>query len=386
VSPRSRSGWLVVVSLHDETPSCIDQTNAGVIVGYNFSPDLVWDYAMQGWWSLLGFDLPGDLTGATIHGASLRLYPSYVGLQAYETEFRVNAVAGPWNPATVTFRTLPDPLYYTNPMPTVAGSSLIADSPSLWDVTGIVQSWADGSYPNYGLYLWDPDFNYPWYISWRVTAFYSLGDSAPTTWKPYLLIDYQPAVTWYCNGVEATITGTPNDDILTGSNANDVIVGLAGDDSIFGKGGDDLICAGPGNDKVQGKTGNDTIIGEGGNDRLNGGDGKDLLVGGDGNDYLWGGTGRDRLLGDGGKDHLYGEGDRDLLRGGLNRDWLWGGFGNDRMYSGPGDDELYGERGDDLMNGHRGEDLLIGGVGTDTADGGPQSDICKAEFKINCNP
>ena len=45
-----------------------------------------------------------------------------------------------------------------------------------------------------------------------------------------------------CEGAEATIVGTEENDVLVGTMDVDVIVGLGGEDEISGKGGDDLIC------------------------------------------------------------------------------------------------------------------------------------------------
>jgi len=87
-----------------------------------------------------------------------------------------------------------------------------------------------------------------------------------------------------CEGMRATIVGTPADDELVGTDAADVIIGRAGADRIDGGGGDDIVCGGAGAD------------------RIDGGTGRDLVSGGDGNDVL-SGESRDILFGDGGTDH-----------------------------------------------------------------------------------
>jgi hypothetical protein len=97
-----------------------------------------------------------------------------------------------------------------------------------------------------------------------------------------------------CYGLEATIIGTPDDDVIDGTSDPDVIVGLAGNDEINGLEGDDVICGGRGND---------------------------LIRGGDGNDYLFGGLGAD------------------ILRGNADDDTLRGGRGNDVNNGGPGNDD-----------------------------------------------
>jgi hypothetical protein len=83
-----------------------------------------------------------------------------------------------------------------------------------------------------------------------------------------------------CNGVPATIVGTPKNDLIRGTAGRDVIVARAGADNIRGRGGNDLICAGRGNDVVKGGDGRDVIFGYYGRDKLKGGNGFDILDGG----------------------------------------------------------------------------------------------------------
>jgi peptidoglycan/xylan/chitin deacetylase (PgdA/CDA1 family) len=105
-----------------------------------------------------------------------------------------------------------------------------------------------------------------------------------------------------CDGVRATIAGTPGDDVIRGTPRRDVIVADGGDDVVHGRGGDDLICLGPGDDRAAGGGGDDRILGEAGRDRLLGGRGDDVLTGGAGVDVLLGGPGRDRAVGGAGRD------------------------------------------------------------------------------------
>jgi CSLREA domain-containing protein len=78
-----------------------------------------------------------------------------------------------------------------------------------------------------------------------------------------------------CDGLAATIVGTPGSDTITGTAGPDVIAGLGGNDAISGLGGADSICGG---------AGADTLSGGRGNDLLNGGRGRDTCVGGPGTD------------------------------------------------------------------------------------------------------
>lgn len=154
-----------------------------------------------------------------------------------------------------------------------------------------------------------------------------------------------PAV---CAGVEATVVGTPGDDVLVGTEGPDVMAGLGGKDVIEGTGGDDLICGG------------------GGDDTISGGSGADRLVGG---------PGADRLSGDAGDD---------LLRGNGGDDRLTGGAGDDRLFGGAGSDEALGGAGNDHLFGQGGSDRLLGGPGVDRAVAGPDPDTCDAERIFTC--
>jgi len=87
-----------------------------------------------------------------------------------------------------------------------------------------------------------------------------------------------------CDGRDATVVGTPGDDVLRGTARADVIVALGGDDKVKAGKGPDLVCGGDGDDKLAGDAGGDKLLGGGGDDRLIGGPGKDRLLGGPGKD------------------------------------------------------------------------------------------------------
>jgi len=74
-----------------------------------------------------------------------------------------------------------------------------------------------------------------------------------------------------CNGLTATIVGTPGKDIIHGTPGRDIIRGRGGNDIIRGLDGNDVICGG---------SGKDVLYGGSGNDRLDGGDNIDFCDGG----------------------------------------------------------------------------------------------------------
>lgn len=89
-----------------------------------------------------------------------------------------------------------------------------------------------------------------------------------------------------CDGLAATIVGTPGNDTIVGTSGSDVIVGLGGADHIDGGDGHDVICGGNGADTLEGGRGRDLIFGGQGRDRIDGGGGRDRLAGGAGADEL----------------------------------------------------------------------------------------------------
>ncbi|NNC80663.1 MAG: hypothetical protein HKN94_10985 [Acidimicrobiales bacterium] len=116
----------------------------------------------------------------------------------------------------------------------------------------------------------------------------------------------------YCDGKQATIVGTEQNDVLLGTAGPDVIVGLGGNDVLRGLGGNDTLCGDNGRDKLFGGDGNDRLFGGKKNDILKGDFGRDHLFGNQGNDRLFGGPGRDALTGGSGmRDRLYGKGGLD---------------------------------------------------------------------------
>ena len=159
-----------------------------------------------------------------------------------------------------------------------------------------------------------------------------------------------------CNGLAATMAGTPASDIIVGTPRDDVIVGLGGDDVVLGRGGNDVICGGPGDDVLMGGRGRDWIAG---------GVGNDVVLGGDGHDK--------RLAGDKGDD---------LARGGRGNDRLLGGRGDDGLFGGPGNDRLIAHSGADSVAGGPGDDTIRCGPGKDVANGGGLAPTLASDMSV----
>ncbi|WP_183100661.1 InlB B-repeat-containing protein [Nocardioides pelophilus] len=108
-----------------------------------------------------------------------------------------------------------------------------------------------------------------------------------------------------CEGRDATIVGTPGDDVLVGTPGPDVIVARGGNDIVEGRGDADIICTAGGDDIVTGGQGDDHQHGGRGSDQLFGRQGDDALFGGNRDDVLRGGRGHDTLDGGPGRDQLF---------------------------------------------------------------------------------
>ena len=186
------------------------------------------------------------------------------------------------------------------------------------------------------------------------------GDSATVTVPPLHT----------CNGLPATIVGSPGPDHIVGTPGDDVIVALGWDDTVLGLEGNDTICLGDGDDFGDGGPGRDRIFGEDGDDDIRDGGSRDRLYGGRGEDVLRGGRGNDRL---------YGGRHDDVLKGGDGRDRLFGQKGNDVLLGGDGYDLLVGARGDDVLLGRAGDDSHDCGPGLDFANGGDGTDTATGD-------
>jgi Ca2+-binding RTX toxin-like protein len=178
-----------------------------------------------------------------------------------------------------------------------------------------------------------------------------------------------------CAGVEATITGTDQDDVLTGTNKRDVIMGGGGADEIRGMAGNDRICGGNGRDRISGGASHGAERWE----RLYGGRGTDTL--------FFEGSGSVNL-------YLRARGPR---RGGFYKAAGLGlarviGIENvrgtkfaDRIRGDARDNRLRGRKGPDTIKGRPGDDFLSGGHGDDEVEGGAGSDTCRtAEEMSTC--
>lgn len=100
-------------------------------------------------------DLRERIADATITSATLKLYPEVLPAD-YQTTYVVNAVAEPWDSNTLTWENQPQ--VFTGVMNEQSPPTSVT-LPLEFDVTAIVQNWADGSWPDHGLLVWDSALN-----------------------------------------------------------------------------------------------------------------------------------------------------------------------------------------------------------------------------------
>ncbi len=174
-----------------------------------------------------------------------------------------------------------------------------------------------------------------------------------------------PPTQWTCDGLAATIVGTPDGETLTGTSSADVIVAREGNDIILGLGGDDVICAGKGNDVVYGGAGFDILFGAQGNDSLYSADGPTANERADSRGArMFGGADSDKIYGSNKWDRMQGGPGNDQLFGYEGRDWLRAGPGNDAVDGGAGIDDQHGGNGRDDIEVTQ-ADIVRGGAGLD---------------------
>ncbi len=159
-------------------------------------------------------------------------------------------------------------------------------------------------------------------------------------------------------GINESLSGTANDDVLDGAAGNDVIRGLAGDDMIFGG------------------AGNDTVVGGTGADTLNGGGGRDTL------DYRTVSVAM-RIDLEAGTGHG-GDAEGDVITGFED---VTGGSGNDTLIGDANDNILTGGRGADVMEGRAGNDNYrvddVNDVVIEIADGGIDRVQSSVSYSLN---
>ena len=128
------------------------------------------------------FEGLSSLSGATVNTAYLDLWIDTVNSTDYD--FGVYRVTASWEESSVTWQN--QPAHHATPYDKIQVSGA-AGGPYTWDVKTLVQEWAGGTYPHYGLMLKRVDMQYP--TNW---PYFCSSDNANASYRPRLRVDYTP--------------------------------------------------------------------------------------------------------------------------------------------------------------------------------------------------
>jgi hypothetical protein len=137
--------------------------------------------------SLIFFNTGSDLNGKTILSAILRLYVYDTAVQK-DGRYVAYGIALTWNEGTVTWNN--KPTWWLAPN-TEAYAPQINDEFTEWDVTEIVQYWANGDRINYGFYVEDVQVPYVCYMcaDSQITKYIS-SEYTNASYRPKLVVTY----------------------------------------------------------------------------------------------------------------------------------------------------------------------------------------------------
>ena len=135
----------------------------------------------------LYFNIDSLIDGKNIISATLKLYP-YILPADFNDTYQIRAIAQDWDPSSVTYANQPNvftsPVIIVNPPTTTA-------IPMEFDVTNIVQSWANGTRTNYGFQLSNTNVVFPLANVLRSTSIESLEVNNGSTRRPQLELTIQ---------------------------------------------------------------------------------------------------------------------------------------------------------------------------------------------------
>ena len=161
----------------------------GIEVGCNFSILPFGEEYVCGE-ALMRFPVQAQIAGRTIVSAELRLYARGIAPDQ-GTSFRLGAVARTWSTTNVTFNAFHNgaEVYLSGQVERPAPTT--ATLPYTFDVTAIVRNWANGTFVNNGLLLWDTVAAFPPLSLLRSVSFDSADSFADPAERPQLIIRLQ---------------------------------------------------------------------------------------------------------------------------------------------------------------------------------------------------
>jgi len=180
------------VGVYDEDPRWEHTVywDGDLMVGCWWTPyviNYVTYHHSQCWASLIWFDIDGLIAGKTIQRASLRLFP-YLLPWDWQTTYGLGAISTEWHWDTVTWANQP----WTFGTYVSISPPFTTEFPMEFDVTGIVQKWADGDWLNWGFKLKDNSLVFPGYDANRITGVESMEYWFGWERRPQLYLEIAP--------------------------------------------------------------------------------------------------------------------------------------------------------------------------------------------------
>jgi fibronectin type III domain protein len=148
------------------------------------------DYTALQYASLMKFDVQSVIAGKTILEATLSLY-QFVLPADFDGQFKLAAIQTSWDPSTISWKTWSD---MGEPYPDGHldfAALQPVETPLEFDVTGIVQKWADGTLENNGFQIWEPSPVPPGHDSNQALEIQSLEVFRGEGTRPQLFIHYR---------------------------------------------------------------------------------------------------------------------------------------------------------------------------------------------------
>jgi len=164
-------------------------SNSELAVGTDFFYTIVGTFNYIQTASVMRFDVQSAISGKSILEAKLRFYQRILPGD-FAGRFRLAAIATNWSPSTITWNTFMSMNYWTD---YVFNFQALATTvvPFEFDVTAIVQTWANGTRTNYGFQIWEPSPSAPGYESYQAPSIQSLEVYNATNQRPQLYLRYQ---------------------------------------------------------------------------------------------------------------------------------------------------------------------------------------------------
>lgn len=154
--------------------------------------------------SFMNFDL-SSIPVQSVDSAVLRLFP-FAKTGAVPSPIVVNRVTSDFDIATVTYNTMPTfvPTGFTTE---VSNDELLQFIEI--DITGLVNQWLNGTFPNFGLALTNPD---------GTTSVQFGGKPIGAAFEPQLVVTFTPVSPGNLEGIQVQLLGSPGTIIGDGDN------------------------------------------------------------------------------------------------------------------------------------------------------------------------